>query len=69
MPFSTRALGQVCRRAKRRWGKDQLQALNEILRDNLSIEYFSDLIEKNFHNPKALFSIINADVKSSDKTL
>lgn len=61
----TRALRQVCRRAERRWKKDKLQVSYEILRDNLiqyqkvmktaKSKYFSDLIEKNYQNQRAIF--------------
>ncbi|KAI2665836.1 cGMP-specific 3',5'-cyclic phosphodiesterase [Labeo rohita] len=70
---ATRALRQTCRRAKRRWKKDKLQISYEILKSSLSqyqkanirsakSMYLSQLIDKNVHRPRMLFSTINAVV-------
>ncbi len=64
------SLRRICRRCERKWNKDQLQISYEMLRDSLSkfqkavrnarSRYFTDLLEKNHHNPRALFSAINS---------
>ncbi|XP_073786402.1 uncharacterized protein [Danio rerio] len=64
-----RALRQECRRAERKWLKDKLQVSYESLRDCLTTfqravkaarsNYLSDIISKNCHNSKVLFSTIN----------
>lgn len=56
-------------------GKKTSCKSHEILRENLvqyqkavktaKPKYFSDLTEKNHHNPRALFSIINAVINPS----
>jgi hypothetical protein len=69
---TTRALRQICRRAERKWQKDRLQVSYDILKDSLQTyqgavktakaQYFSDIIERNYHRPRVLFSTINSIV-------
>ncbi len=63
-----RSLRQACRRAERKWKKDKLQISYEMLKDCLAnfqkalkfakSKYFSNLIAKNHHSFKVLFSVI-----------
>lgn len=65
----TRALRQACRKAERRWKRHKLQISFEMLQESLNkyqctvkaarTKYFSDLINRTAHCPKALFSTIN----------
>lgn len=68
--YSIRSLRQLCRKAERKWKKDKLQISYEILRDCLLVyqnvvkkakaSYFTELIDKHHHTPKALFSVVNS---------
>ncbi|XP_039543830.1 uncharacterized protein LOC120490596 [Pimephales promelas] len=67
---SVRFLRQACRQAERKWKKDKLQVSYEIMRDSLftfqraakaaKCKYLSDLIKKNRHNSRVLFSTIDS---------
>ncbi len=70
-----RALRRVCRRAERKWEKDKLTVSLEILRTSLNnyqksvkaakSKYFSDIISRNCHRPRVLFSTINSIINLS----
>ncbi len=66
----TRAVRTECRRAERRWKKDRLQISLNIFKDNLDkyqktvrsekSKYLLNMIFNNSHEPRVLFSTINA---------
>jgi len=65
-----RSLRRACRRAERKWKNDKLQISYEMLKNSLSAfqkamksaksKYFSNLILKNHHSSKALFSVLKS---------
>ncbi len=67
---TTRSLRQACRQAECKWKKDKLQVSYEIMRNSLTMfqraakaakcKYFSDLITKNRHKSRVLFSTIDS---------
>ncbi|KAJ8393024.1 hypothetical protein AAFF_G00069280 [Aldrovandia affinis] len=67
---TTRAQRRVWRQAERRWKKDRLQILLEMLRDSQQTyqrvvkseraKYFASVIANNSHNPRVLFQTINS---------
>ncbi len=70
-----RSLRQASRRAERKWKKDKLQISYEMFKDcfatlqkavkSTKSKYFSNLIAKNHHSSKALFSVINSVLNPS----
>ncbi len=67
---SIRSLRRNCRWAERKWHKDRLQMSYDILRESLSVfqkavksaklKFLSEIVSKNHHRPKVLFSTIDA---------
>uniref|UniRef100_A0A8C6L1N7 Reverse transcriptase domain-containing protein n=1 Tax=Nothobranchius furzeri TaxID=105023 RepID=A0A8C6L1N7_NOTFU len=73
-----RACRQSCRRAERKWKKDRLQVSREIFRESLfsyqqtlkeaRVKFFADIVEKNSHDPRTLFSVVNSLLEFSDSS-
>ncbi len=69
---TTQELRRVCRRAEWKWKNYKLQVSFKILRGSLiryqksvkaaKCQYFSDIIARNCHQPKILFTILDSVV-------
>ncbi len=74
-----RLLRQACRKAERKWKKDNLHISFQLLKESLLVyqsavksakaTYFSNLIMENHSRPKVLFSVINSVVNPPVNTM